>query len=169
MRNHQNNSFSEQLRDVQIPCDLKSRLLSIPEQEDSSIANIRQRTSQAALVIAAILFFAFCSLWARAETTSSEDLLAQVAQLQESLDQVETQRLYHQLDFNQSKDSLIDEPFELESTEYFSIVASIACQHSLELGASYEKIEPDLHAIVKSYPNTIGAGIARSNIRQVSE
>lgn len=169
--------LDELLREIEVPSDMKAKLLEIPVESPKSMRAKRRNPVVAILcavaaIAATVLVIANLPLVPPAidQHTSTKDAANEteavgelLAQMKHDLEAMEEICFEQEIDLARSEALRLEPVVDLQ--ESLALAMSVSWQSALDQGATIESVKPDLEYVIASYPNTAGARQAHNMLQ----
>ena len=173
------------LRNVQVPADLKDRLLKIPHtaQQDHSLVNLPDaapselpRTRWQPYVLAATLLIiagVVATRWLPNNNSNTPDVIAKQDNHEPSTQdlaarEAENQQLAIEQLRNEQLLARSSALSHLNPEDIASMIMALAPEYTVELGGSKTDLESELALVRKKFPQSRGADLAQQILQQLN-
>jgi len=177
--------LDDMLRNVQIPADLKDRLLKIPRaaQQDHSLVNLSDaapseltRTRWQPYVLAATLLIiagVVATQWLPNNNPNTPDVIAKQDNNEPSTQdlaarEAENQQLAIEQLRNEQLLARSSARSHLNPEDIASMIMALAPEYTVELGGSKTDLESELALVRKKFPQSRGADLAQQILQQLN-
>lgn len=177
--------LDDMLRNVQVPADLKDRLLKIPHtaQQDHSLVNLPDaapselpRTRWQPYVLAATLLIiagVVATQWLPNNNPNTPDVIAKQDNNEPSTQdlaarEAENQQLAIEQLRNEQLLARSSARSHLNPEDIASMIMALAPEYTVELGGSKTDLESELALVRKKFPQSRGADLAQQILQQLN-
>ena len=171
--------LDDMLRDVQVPADLKDRLLKIPHaaQQDHSVVNLpdvapselpRTRWLPYVLVATLLIIAGVVATQWLPNNSNTPDV---IAKQDDNNDPQTHEALPHQLAVEQSINEQLmhgSARSYLDPEDVTSMIMALAPEYTVELGGSKTDLESEMALVQEKFPQSRGADLAQQILQQLN-